>query len=205
MHWKCITNYSKLRHPFKILPNLCHTSLMGGKYVCEQLLNDEIDDLGFTAQHPIIHAVDDTRRYGPLCGPTSSSCGGLQPSAEAFFALRAKKELIMLFWLIFGNFWCPVVALVTFSSNLSNFEKNPKLDTRISFVRSFSPSRSYYPPWNLKRAGLESSGRIASSYYWKTKRIALFFNKKKYKKNYKKSEFLRFFELSLWAWQCSRQ
>ena len=25
-----------------------------------------------------------TKRYGPLCGPTSSSCGGLRPSAEAF-------------------------------------------------------------------------------------------------------------------------
>ena len=45
-----------------------------------------------------------TRRYSPLRGPTSSSCGGLRPSAEAFFALRAKKELIML----------------------SNFERNPK-------------------------------------------------------------------------------
>ena len=28
----------------------------------------------------------------------------------------------MLFWPIFGNFWCPVVNLVTFSSNISNFE-----------------------------------------------------------------------------------
>ena len=63
-----------------------------------------------------------TRRYG---GPTSSSCGGLQPLAEAFFALWAQKEPIMLFWLIFGNFWYPVVTLVTFSSNLSNFERNP--------------------------------------------------------------------------------
>ena len=38
----------------------------------------------------------------------------------------AKKELFMPFWPIFGNFWCPVVTLVTFSSNLSNFEKNTK-------------------------------------------------------------------------------
>ena len=36
-----------------------------------------------------------TRRYGLLRGPTSSSCGGLQPCAKAFF--WAKKELIMLF------------------------------------------------------------------------------------------------------------
>ena len=57
-----------------------------------------------------------TRRYGPLPRPTSCSCGGH----------RAKKEICMLFWLIFGNFWCPVVALLPFSSNLSNFKKNPK-------------------------------------------------------------------------------
>ena len=36
--------------------------------------------------------------------------------------LRAKKELIMLFWPILGHFWCPVVTLVNLSSNLSNFE-----------------------------------------------------------------------------------
>ena len=32
----------------------------------------------------------------------------------------------MLFWPIFGNFWCPIVTMVTFSSNLINFERNPK-------------------------------------------------------------------------------
>jgi hypothetical protein len=40
--------------------------------------------------------------------------------------LGKEKELIMLFWPIFGDFWCPVITLVTFSSNLSNFKKNPK-------------------------------------------------------------------------------
>ena len=76
----------------------------------------------------LVHSfeINNTRRYGPLCGPTSSSCGGHRPSAEAFFALRQKKEVVMLFGPIFGNFWCPVVTLVTFSSNISNFERNPK-------------------------------------------------------------------------------
>ena len=60
-----------------------------------------------------------TNRHGPLRGPTSSSCGGLRP--RAFFALRAKKWLIMLFWPIFCNFLCPIVTLLTFSSNLSKF------------------------------------------------------------------------------------
>ena len=32
----------------------------------------------------------------------------------------------MLFYPILGHFWCSVVTLVTFSSKLSNFEKNPK-------------------------------------------------------------------------------
>ena len=57
-----------------------------------------------------------TRRYGPLRGPTSRSCGGLRPSAEAFYAVLA-------------HFWCPVVTMVTFSSNISNnnkTKKNPK-------------------------------------------------------------------------------
>ena len=57
-----------------------------------------------------------TRRYGP----TSSSCGELQLSAEA------KKELLCCFGPFFGNFWCSVVTLVTFSNNLRNFERNLK-------------------------------------------------------------------------------
>ena len=41
------------------------------------------------------------------------------------FALRAKEDLIMLFWSIFSFFWFPLVNLLTFSSNLSNFVRNP--------------------------------------------------------------------------------
>ena len=36
-----------------------------------------------------------TRRYGPLRGPTSRSCGGLRPSAKAFFL--PKKSLLCCF------------------------------------------------------------------------------------------------------------
>ena len=36
----------------------------------------------------------------------------------------------MLSSAILGNFWCPVVTLVTFSSSLSNFERNPKKNTK---------------------------------------------------------------------------
>ena len=59
-----------------------------------------------------------------------------------------------------------------------------------SSVRPPSLSGSGYPPWILKRAGLESSGQFASSEYWKTKRIAFFFSAKK---NYI-FEIFRFFE-----------
>ena len=45
-----------------------------------------------------------TRRYSPLRGLTSSSCGGLRPSAEAFFALRLKKDILTLFVPILGHF-----------------------------------------------------------------------------------------------------
>ena len=32
----------------------------------------------------------------------------------------------MLFWPILSPFWCPVVTVVTFSSDLSNFKNNEK-------------------------------------------------------------------------------
>ena len=37
----------------------------------------------------------------------------------------------MLFWPILGQFWCPVVTVVTFSNNLSNFKKNTKSPKKI--------------------------------------------------------------------------
>ena len=57
---------------------------------------------------------------------------GLQPLALA----EAKKELNILFLLIFDNFWCPVVTLVTFSSNLSNFERNPPPKKNNKIIKS---------------------------------------------------------------------
>ena len=114
--------------------------------------------------------------------------------------------------------WAKMTPTLTPTSNVSYFKKkkllivstlidtnvciclrHPILDTRISSVLLLlRPSGSYYPPWILKRAGLESYGQIASSKYWKTKRIAFFFVKKKEqikKKKKQKSEFLRLFEI----------
>ena len=82
-----------------------------------------------------------TKMYGPLCGPSSSSCGGLWPSAKAFVALWAKKGLFMLFLPILGYFRCSVVTSVTFSSNLNNFEKNPK-KSQENFKKSVIKSKN---------------------------------------------------------------
>ena len=52
--------------------------------------------------------------------PTSSSCGGLWP--RVFLPFGQKTA----YYAVLAHFWCPVVTLVVFSSNLSNFERNPK-------------------------------------------------------------------------------
>ena len=76
--------------------------------------------------------------------------------------------------------------------NVLGLEKYQKLDTRISGLR---PYRSDYPPWILKRGWMESSCRIPSSLYWKTKRMAFFIrqNKKKSKKTNLKKWFYDIF------------
>ena len=55
-----------------------------------------------------------TRRYGPLRGPTSSSCGGLQPLAEGFFCPLGKKRA---YYAVLAHFCQFFVS----SSNLGNF------------------------------------------------------------------------------------
>ena len=67
--------------------------------------------------------------------------------AEAFFALGAKKELIILFWPIFGFFWSPVITLVTFSSNISN--NNNK--TTKSKKKKFKNSKKFKKSKNSKK------------------------------------------------------
>ena len=55
----------------------------------------------------------------------------------------------MLFQPISGNFWCTVVTLVIFSSNLSNFEKNPKNQKK--FQKSKNVRKSQKIPKNQKK------------------------------------------------------
>ena len=45
----------------------------------------------------IVNIIKNTRRYGLLCGPNSSSCVGLQPSTKAFFPSGKKKNLLYCF------------------------------------------------------------------------------------------------------------
>ena len=100
-----------------------------------------------------------TRRYSPLRGLTCSSCGGLRPPAEAFFALRAKKGLFMLFLPNLGHFWCSVVTSVTFSSNFSNFEKSKKNPQKSKSFKK--PKKSIK---NLKKSGkLQKCRKIQKS------------------------------------------
>ena len=66
----------------------------------------------------MINYVEDTARYAGL----------LLAPAEGF-GLRSRLflpfGLFMLFWPIFGDFGCPVVTMVTFSSNLIIIQKSP--------------------------------------------------------------------------------
>ena len=55
-----------------------------------------------------------TRRYGPLRGPTSSSGGGLRPSVEGFFCPSGQK---IPYYAVLANFRPSLVS----SSTLSNF------------------------------------------------------------------------------------
>ena len=65
--------------------------------------------------------LQDTARYAGLLLAAAEVFG------RGFFGPAGKKrELITLFWPIFGNFWCPVVSLVTFSSNIREMCKKKK-------------------------------------------------------------------------------
>ena len=59
------------------------------------------------------------KNSGPLRGPTSTSCGGLRPLDQAFFALLAKKRA---YHAVLARF----MQFLLSGSNLSNFEKNFK-------------------------------------------------------------------------------
>ena len=113
-HWKLILNVPE---------HLCFKDIFNKGSVIPSLHYDSVCRAApcFVAfpNFNITKFIIVTRRYGPLRyatlrGPTSSSCGGLWHSTEAFFALWGKKVVIMLFW---AHFW----QLLVSSSNLCNF------------------------------------------------------------------------------------
>ena len=97
-------------------------------------------------------ALEDTARYAGL----------LLAPAEGF-GLWAKKEPNLLFWPIFGNFWCIVVTLVTFSSNLSNFGRNPKKPKKIQkkcYALSFLILRGHNSTRALQSTPFQNPGGV---------------------------------------------
>ena len=69
--------------------------------------------------------LEDTARYaGLLLAPAEGFGRGF------FLPFGQKKIFLCCFCPFFGDFWCPVVAMESFSSNLRNFERNKKKNTK---------------------------------------------------------------------------
>ena len=79
-----------------------------------------------------VYTFTNTRRHTPLRRLTSSSCIELRPLAKAFFALRAKQLIFMLFVLTLGNFCCSVVTSVIFVITFITLKKAKKSQKKIS-------------------------------------------------------------------------
>ena len=118
---------------------------------------------------------------------TTSSSAIWQRKVKAIYwikyepCLQSVKKIWCLEWtFIATNIEFALTILVLTKTNLFCLWKpcfgegsfspwNGKLESNIrheDFRLSVRVSRSGYPPWILKRGGLESSGRIASSKYW---------------------------------------
>ena len=70
-----------------------------------------------------------TRLYSLLCGLYFELLRRASASVRSFFFPfgREKKSFFMLVWLTIGHFWCSVVTSVIFISNVSDFQKYPKM------------------------------------------------------------------------------
>ena len=76
-----------------------------------------------------LKTLEDTARYaGLLLAPAKGF--GLWP--RLFLTFGQKKRAYYAILAHFWHIWCPVVALVTISSNLSNFERNHKKKKKLS-------------------------------------------------------------------------
>ena len=90
-----------------------------------------------------------TRKYSPLryAGLFLAPEEGFGLWQRLFLARWARKELLTLFVLVLGHVWCSVVTSVTFSSNVSNFEqnpKNPKMSNKIKKSNNFKKTKKTF-------------------------------------------------------------
>ena len=77
--------------------------------------------------------LEDAARYaGLLLAPAEGF--GLRPRLFLPFGPFGQKNAGLAH---FCNFWCPLVTLVTFSSNICNFERNPKKTKKIKIKSIF--------------------------------------------------------------------
>ena len=142
--------------------------------------------------------LEDTARYAGLLLAPAEGFG------RGFFALRAKNELFMLFWPILGDFWCPVVTVVTFSSNLSNFERtqkngkiqqeNSKNSKKLKKIQKSKKIHNPKSPTKIQKIQKKSKKSIKNP---KNQRIVKngqkFWKSQKISKNLKNSLFFYFF------------
>ena len=75
---------------------------------------------------------NNTRRYSPLCGLTSSSCGGLWPTTEASFALQAKTKVFFSFLSVFAYLRLFLVKNWKKSKIWKNIKKSDFLSPKIT-------------------------------------------------------------------------
>ena len=97
-----------------------------------------------------LELLEGTARYAGL--PLSALAFG-----QGFFCPSGKKELLTLFVLMLGHFWCSVVTFVTLSSNSSNFEKNsknPKKNPKMSkkIKKKYKISKNPKKKYNMKKS-----------------------------------------------------
>ena len=76
----------------------------------------------------------------------------VQPATRALL-LAPAEGFFMLFWLTLDYFWCSLVTSVTCSSNLSNFQKNPKHPKKIQRNTKYPKiSNAIKNPKNLRKS-----------------------------------------------------
>ena len=117
---KCYLTFHKLSASPKE-SKLGHISILSNPTKCiTSFKPQEFLKYGKSFKFPYYKKLEGRARYAGLILAPAEGFG------RGFFGPSGKKELFTLFVPILGHFWCSVVTSVTFSSNLSNFEKNAK-------------------------------------------------------------------------------